>query len=451
LPPGNTTRLVQQIAPIVTKSVQQIVPLADRNEAVESYVDAVWQSLAEDPELSVQVQRLYLLAPGDTVPVSDATGDFDIQSVAVRDFVAAQTVPLPVRSLWLIDGTAVLSEDPESPGYWQVSTRPVDVDRFRAVWEPLWNRRASEPYELSTLSEPLAESADMMAKLAGMSCDKRLYVDGTCAWYHSIWQYLRLFDLVSSPAWHAEFFSQALKEEFCRPYGTEEPGRRPRVLITGTADYSMLAYVLRSAESAGTGVGVTVMDQCRTPLIACQWYARGRQLPNEVTSDQVSLDVWERDIFTLFSNEADPLAEGQFDVITTDAFLTRFEFSKAAEVARTWYRLLRPGGSVITTARIHPLDAPRGGILDEVSSFAMRARDCATRWRPYVRVKLEDITIGARQYAMQMRSYDLGDAASIHDLLTEAGFTIEAQEIGKVSGELRPASYLRLIARKPKA
>jgi hypothetical protein len=405
LPSGNITRLVQQIAPTVRKSVRQIVTLADRGQVTESFPNAVWQSLADDPVLPVQVQRLYLLAPGDLMPEPErVSGQFQVKNATVRDFIDAQPTSLPVRNSWLIDEIVVISEEPDSPGYWQVSTRPVDAQRFKIVWGKLWNRERNDTGELDTLSEPLAQSADMMATIAKMSCSKHLYAGGTCAWYHSIWQYLRLFDLVSSPAWHADFFSKALDEALSRLAEAATPDRHPRVLITGTADYSMLAYVLRSAERTGVALDVTVMDQCRTPLIACQWYARLRDiLPNAAPSAS-RVDIWERDIFEFLDEKAGPEGEAQFDVIATDAFLTRFKPKKAAQITRIWNRLLALGGSLITTTRIHPLDNPRGGILDEVSSFAMRARDRATRWGPYLQVRLDDLTAGARQYAMQIRS-----------------------------------------------
>ncbi len=135
-------------------------------------------------------------------------------------------------------------------------------------------------------------------------------------------------------------------------------------------------------------------------------------------------------------------------MITTDAFLTRFERPEAERIIAAWHRLLNPGGVVVTTVRIHPLDAPRGGALDEVSDFTIRARDRAARWRPYIRIRLDELTTAARQYAMQMRSYDLGDVPAIRKLFAGAGFTIEHDQTARVPGELRPATYLRIVARK---
>lgn len=447
IPPGNVTRLVQQLAATVTSNILQIIPLTAHSRTAGAFSDAVWRSLADDARTDVQVRRLYLVPPGGTAPEPEQTTvRFQVRSIAVRDFIGSDLIPLPVSDLWLIDDSIAVSDEPAEVPFWQVSARHSDIDRFRELWEELWERQgATAPPE--PFAEPLVQSADMMATIAKMSCNSHMYVEGTCSWYHGVWQYLRLFDLVSSPAWHSAFYREALYKALQQLSPIEQTDRRGRVLITGSADYSMLAYVLNSSERAQVPVFVRVADQCRTPLIACEWYARLRGLVTDAPSDTRSqVVVCETDLLQADQSKTG-LGSG-YNLITTDAFLTRFERPDAETIVAAWHRLLNPGGVVVTTVHVHPLDAPRGGVLDEVSDFTIRARDRAARWRPYIRMRLDELTTAAQQYAMQMRSYDLGDVAAIRKLFAGAGFTIEDDQTAQVPGELRPATYLRIIARK---
>ena len=452
IPPGNVIRLVQQLAATVTKSIMQIVPLTAHSPAEGAFSNAVWRSLANDDRANVKVCRLYLVPPGGKAPERERReGRFQVRTASVRDFIQWEAAELPSSNLWLIDDSVVVSEEPDDRPHWEVSARQADVDSFRQVWKKLWDRADVKPASPDAFADPLVRSADMMAAIAKMSCSNQMYVEGTCSWYHGAWQHLRLFDLVSSPAWHDVFYHESMTAALERLSATGGGNRRVRVLITGAADYSMLAYVLDSAKRAQTPVAVRVVDQCRTPLLACQWYARQRGIQvDSPDSGDSRVDVSEMDILQADEQSSQKvLGSGSYELIATDAFLTRFERAQAKNIVHTWYRLLSPGGMVVTTVRLHPLDAPRGGILDEVSNFAVRARDRAARWRPYLETPLDELTTAARQYATQMRSYDLGGISEVRELFTEAGFTVEQIQSSRVPGELRPATYARLVVRKP--
>src|SRR6266851_2389065 len=448
IPPGNATRLVQQLANTVTSRVLQIVPLTAHSRAAGAFSDTVWRSLAGDSGTDVEVQRLYLVPPGGTPPEPDQqAGRFQVRSASVREFIRAEPGEMPDANLWLIDDSVVVSEEPDEFPHWQVSARLSDVRRFREMWQQLWDRRDEGLAQPDSFAEPLARSADMMATTAKMSCDGHMYTEGTCSWYHGVWQHLRLFDLVSSPSWHAAFYREALSSALRHRASVGATQGRPRVLLTGTADYSMLAYVLNSAVLAQIPVDVRVMDVCRTPLIACQWYARLRGVqvvtdpdasPDAAAGpgDRSRISVCEMDVREAQDPAGRTALGSEYDVITTDAFLTRFEPDESGRIVAAWRNLLAPGGVVVTTVRVHSLDAARGGILDEVSDFVLRARDRAARWRPYMQTRLDELTVAARKYATQMRSYDLGDPAEIRDLFDTGGFDVEdAQQPARVNGE----------------
>jgi hypothetical protein len=461
VPPGNVMRLVQQLAATVTASVRQIIPLtAHSRHAVGSFSDTVWQSLAEDANLDIVVDRLYLVPPGAIVPESEAKfrstaytgGRFRVRFVAVDELMENDFTLLPDSNIWLIDDTVVVAEEPDELARWQVSARPTDVVKFRRVWDGLWKRASVDLASKQSFAEPLAQSADMMATIAKMSCNGKMYAEGTCSWYHGIWQYLRLVNLVSSPAWHSPFYRKALYDAFRSHAETHGTQTRATTVITGAADYGMLAYVLNASDRGAVYTDVHVIDQCTTPLIACEWYARLWGIPTEADDDRkTAVRTTRANVLDIRAAVAKKM-RGRVDLVATDAFLTRFPGDEASDVVRLWFRLLRPGGVVVTTVRVHPLDDPiSGGVLDEVSSFAVRARQRAECWRPYVNIDLDQFTTAARQYAMQMRSYDLGDVSAVRNLFTTIGFKIEYAERERVSGELRPTTYLRIVARKPSA
>src|SRR5262245_37835427 len=104
------------------------------------------------------------------------------------------------------------------------------------------------------IAEPVSESCDWLSAVAAWTCRD----DGTgrCDWYHGTWQYLRILNLVSNPTWHSDFFVQAM-----RALVADQP--QTRVLISGSADYSMFAHAVAAL---GPRLSATVLDWCPTPL-----------------------------------------------------------------------------------------------------------------------------------------------------------------------------------------
>jgi hypothetical protein len=297
------------------------------------------------------------------------------------------------------------------------------------------------------LTEPLLESARILYTMAPMTCRGDHVDPQGCAWYHGIWQYLRLFDMVSSPSWHSEFYQRALAESLA--------GDGPRrVLISGAADYSLLAYVFAAAKIVGkldpAQLEIHVLDQCPTPLNACRWYARRFEFP---------LFIHERDI--LGKRQAlvreicgsSQVEEKGFDLITTDAFLTRFPREQVDRVFDRWRALLKPGGRIVTTVRLHPLeprrraDDPRTGVPQDLVRFSLRLRERALGWRNLMGIDLDALVGAARTYTLKIVSTDIGDLRDVVSIARKHGFEPErgGHETGEVSGELVPGHYARLI------
>lgn len=158
-----------------------------------------------------------------------------------------------------------------------------------------------------------------------------------CADYHAVFPLLDLMGMVSSPRAHQEFY-----ESLLRSY---EPGDR-RVLVSGLATPSMAEIVLNAAAPE---TKIDVLDICATPLLTCQRVFQPEQIA--------------RMKFT----QADALTftDGPYDLIVTDAFLTRFNDEQRLQVLKNWARMLKPDGRVLTTWRIGDKEDKRVGYSDE--------------------------------------------------------------------------------------
>jgi hypothetical protein len=276
------------------------------------------------------------------------------------------------------------------------------------------------------LEEPMISSAPLASKLAPVLC-RGDHVDAEdCAWYHGIWQFLRVFDMVSTPTWHSAFYLGSI-QQLARDGANS-------VLITGTADYSMYAHVIHAFRLQGHEPQVTVVDLCETPLMLCRWY--GRLAGNEPR-------VIRRDVL-----EFDPTTN--FDVIATDAFITRFSSTDRTRVSEAWARYLRPGGALLTTVRIEPGVAARGAVTPteaQVESFRRRARRAADRWRAFLLVDPAEVEDAARTYAAKMISNAFRGVEDAIEILDAAGFETKYQLVD-VPGELKETTYAEIVAVK---
>jgi len=114
------------------------------------------------------------------------------------------------------------------------------------------------------IQNQLIESCDQMYELSKQNCSGSYLDNNSCKWYHSAWQYLRVLDKVSSPTWHFNFYY----EEFNRLITNET-----NILVSGTADYSILALIYFVAAKKNVSPKIWVCDICNTPLYICQDFA----------------------------------------------------------------------------------------------------------------------------------------------------------------------------------
>jgi SAM-dependent methyltransferase len=175
----------------------------------------------------------------------------------------------------------------------------------------------------------IAQGAAMARRLAPQLCRKGPAHGEDCSWYHGLWQDLRLLGLAATPEQQAGFFRDA----FARL-----PRGPLRVLISGSADYSILDHVLPACSENGLSAKITVADLCETPLFFNRWYAE---------QAGVQIETIQADIFQ-------HRFEAPFDVICSHGFLSQFPPARRADLVRQWSRSVVPGGKVLLVNRVRP-------------------------------------------------------------------------------------------------
>jgi len=279
--------------------------------------------------------------------------------------------------------------------------------------------------------EPLVLSAPVALQAAGQMCRIDRHTGERCDWSHGIWQYLRLLGLVGSLDYHTDFY----RESLARVLGPEP---QPKVLISGAADYGLLARVIWAFRSRGVEPGITVLDLCETPLYLNRWYAARVSCP----------------ITTLACDIHAFAPDAPFDAICADSFLGRFAPARRAALIAKWRDLLLPGGRVIAVNRIRAAngthDAGTGQLPvrfspGQVAAFSDEVRRAAHRMfdanaRPTATneatgnvvhdvaapfVDAEELARMAETYAHRHQTWPVSSLGEITALFEAGGFRID--------------------------
>lgn len=426
------------VATSARECVFQLVPFHVDTWQIDSFDSVVWREVAKT---GLRIKKIYVL-PHRGIASELLNRQLELDSIAGIDahILVISNIPQSERTtnldnLWIIDQSAIVIRN-QSEGetrhtsHWTVSEREADLRNGIELWNKMWSW--SEPSKESLVSnidleEPLVSSADLINGVAPVLCVSD-QVDGeNCSWYHSVWQYLRLLDMVSTPSWHARFFLDGIVNAIA---GIENV----KILVTGAADYSMVAYVRAGIKNANVNGEIGIIDKCPTPLFACRWYAKRLGF---------NLSIYEEDLFD-FSNVPDE----SIDLICTDSFLTRFIKRDANRVLSIWHRLLKDGGKVITTVRVHPIMYQGRDIETAIHDFRERATQRAVRWGPFIKRSPNEIGQMAESYARKMRSENLGDKEDICRMFKDNGFIIIKDKLVDVLGELYPTKYIEVFGEK---
>lgn len=321
------------------------------------------------------------------------------------------------------------------PSEWSVSGRREDIQLAQSIIEILKTKAerivldessaTTLQHQRLNLEEPMVSTAPVMDFISASVCQGNHVSADDCSWYHSIWQYLRIFNMVSTPTWHTEFYRDELG-------ALAKTGNFNRALISGTADYSMLAHLLWAYRVQKSRVIATVVDLCESPLLLCKWYAK--RVDEKVTT-AVS------DILKFESVEP-------FDLIVTDAFLTRFPPEMRSQIVRKWALLLRPGGKVVTTVRIETGLGAEYAVAtpDQADAFRKRAMQEAQRWQDFLPLSPEVIANRAQRYAERMISFSIKSIDEIRQLFEDQSFQIDDLRTTVVPGEMASTAYAQIVA-----
>jgi hypothetical protein len=277
---------------------------------------------------------------------------------------------------------------------------------------------------LEHLDEMFRKSADFVYTLSKYTCSRGYTDQSNCSWYHGAWQYLRIQNKVSAPTWHLEFYYDSLSAIL-------KDG--DKVLISSTADYTMLALLISVIKSLALNIDITVTDICQTPLIICEWYAEEINYPIQTIQEDIcSLNL-----------------KFFYNLVITDAFLTRFKQNDKQEVVEKWYNLLEAGGSVITTARVENLvNTDKVTANPEESNLFLSANQKSIlNDSQHKKPKIESI---CRQYAEKIYSYPFKSHQEVINLLKTYNFTVNNFYQALVTGEFKPRKYCRIVAQKNK-
>jgi SAM-dependent methyltransferase len=287
-----------------------------------------------------------------------------------------------------------------------------------------------------SLEEPLIESAPLARQFARRYCVKDPATTVDCVWYHSFWQYMRVMKVAKTSGGHVAFLVEALRD-------LARSGRYARVLVSGSADYSMPAHVLSAYQQEGATADLHVLDRCETPVALTRWYTA--RLGMTITG-------YVYDILDFESARS-------FDVVMTNSFLGYFDPQKRGQLFARWARLLRPGGRLILTNRIRAGAGyePVGFTADQARVFCETVRREAERRRDARNLDPDDMVRLAAAYAERFRSIPVRSDTEVVDLVRANGFSIERLDTAIVTGRTdggavsgpstaERADYMRLVA-----
>lgn len=259
-----------------------------------------------------------------------------------------------------------------------------------------------------TIAEQAQGALETLEHAAARCADSLL--DWDCSTYHGLWQLLRLSGVQPSIDRDAEHINACLSAALQEQAGA-------RVLITGCADYGLLALLLALDQEHALKLNIEILDTCDTPLAANRWYAA--QCGATVTTHQVKLFDFD--------------AAGQYDLVITHSFISQFPLSERPQLMAHWYHLLKPEGHLITTVRafagVIDITRPRleaKNALDKAHAVlrGLAAQNIATP------ASIEEFEALLVHFFRERPTREVTTSSHLDALLADAGFRV-AQRLSK--------------------
>lgn len=279
-------------------------------------------------------------------------------------------------------------------------------------------------------SAVLEQAAALAPALAAQLCASAIG-GADCAALHGIWPRLRLLQLAADPDRHGAFYPLALGA--CA-------AAAPRVLISGCADFGMLATTIAAYRAHAAPLAATVIDLCPTPLLLCAGY--GAIAGQPVRTAQADA--------RLFTDEQ------PFDVICVHSLLTYYPLAGRRQLVRNWARLLRRGGEVVTVTR---LQSPAESSVESAAERSERALNfgelAIARSHLSGRAGAE-LRARAQRFAAGPRGHPVGNEVEVRGLFEDAGFVLtrfDVRQLGdargahdRINGTARGGVYAEIVA-----
>jgi ubiquinone/menaquinone biosynthesis C-methylase UbiE len=260
--------------------------------------------------------------------------------------------------------------------------------------------------------------------LAEKHCSGSYVNKSDCKWYHQSWLYLKQVQLVSHPTWQQDFYYEKISYEL-----SNFTGNKFRILISGAADFEMFALV-ESIKNVFNDISceIFLLDMCLTPLLITRKYAE----INGGTPRLINGNV----LWLPFDNRI-------FNIIISDAFLTRFPNGVKEHVISEWKRVLKKNGSIITTIRLEP-NLPKNTTF--IASLNQRiVYITKTIFRSFKRgLSTFKLARYAKNYSKKIMSYPFSDIAEITSLFNELKLDISTK---KTTGEMKETLYANIHAK----
>lgn len=221
---------------------------------------------------------------------------------------------------------------------------------------------------------------------------------GRCLYYHRIRPLLRRLGLASEPEDHRAFMFPAIVAAL------GEAGRR--VLVSGSADEAMAAMVVEAGQAAGVTPDITVVDLCATPLLLNAAFG---------AAHGVAIATERSDILGYRSPAC-------FDLIVTHSFLGVFAPAQRRSLMSRWHDLLRPGGRLVTVARLRPRGESRRFSDRAAADLAEEARRRTSSSAATLGLPAHEIAAAVLDYARHRApSHPLRSLDELSALVSGAG------------------------------
>lgn len=266
-----------------------------------------------------------------------------------------------------------------------------------------------------------------------------------CDWYHGAWQYLRALNCVSAPQWHKEFYSSEIA------HVENVVNDCVSILISGTADYSILHLIVHAFQNTGKRIDIDIVDLCGTPISICNWYIDRIRKENPAKYSRFSFQLYQSNI-ALFDRGK------KYDLICTDAFLTRFSSDETQSIVEKWRNLLNKKGKIVTTVRLYNRVSPsQPTFAEESRNIQVFLTKVQERYKKLTEKQVSQFGISANElsylatrYIVNMLSNPHGDTDDIDSLFIKSGLEIlkERSHVATVPGEIYETDYYRIVATK---